>query len=130
MRAELLTYLTNNLTGSIKVSTELPFENSGVALYRKNMKRVYVDNADLEATQLQGVLNGNDIMQFEHTVQVYLAVDAKNRPSDLDSALSVILNARTQSGINDSFRNEFNYTVEIDGDVEVYTFTYTFATIA
>lgn len=130
MRSELITYITNNLPSAFKASTELPFGEGGNPLFRKNMKRVYVGNEQVEQTVLQAIMNGNDVMETRTTLFAYLAVDAKNRSSDLDSALSVMANARTQSGISASFRNEYTYTTEIDEGVEIYTFEYNFYTIA
>lgn len=130
MRSELITYLTANMPASFKVSNELPFEEGGNNLFRKNFKRVYVGNEQKSMTVLQAIMNGADVMETQTTINAYLAVDAKNRPSDLDTALSVMAQARTQSGISNSFRNEFTYTTEIDGSFEIYTFEYIFRTIA
>jgi hypothetical protein len=41
MRTELLTYLTAQLTASIKTSQELPFQEGTNPLYMKNARRVY-----------------------------------------------------------------------------------------
>jgi len=43
MRTELLTYLTAQLTDSIKTSQELPFQEGTNPLYLKNARRVYLD---------------------------------------------------------------------------------------
>jgi hypothetical protein len=118
------------MPASFKVSNELPFEEGGNNLFRKNFKRVYVGNEQKSMTVLQAIMNGADVMETQTTINAYLAVDAKNRPSDLDTALSVMAQARTQSGISNSFRNEFTYTTEIDGSFEIYTFEYIFRTIA
>ena len=130
MRAQLLTYLTANLTGTIKVSQEQPFDQGGQALYLKNMRRVYLQEEYTEQDQLIPVLDSSDIMQTITVVKGFLAVDAKNRNSDLDTALSVLANARTGANITDSFRKEFDYTITIDTDVMIYEFEYRFYTLA
>lgn len=130
MRAQLLTYLTANLTGSIKPSQEQPFDQGGSALYLKNMRRVYLQEEYTEQDQLIPVLDSSDIMQTITVVKGFLAVDAKNRNSDLDTALSVLANARTGANITDSFRKEFDYTITIDTDVMIYEFEYRFYTLA
>jgi hypothetical protein len=43
MRTALLAYLTANLTGSIRVSSELPYEEGGAPLNLKNLRRVYLN---------------------------------------------------------------------------------------
>lgn len=130
MRTELLTYLSTHLTGTIKLSVELPWEQGGQALYRQNLKRVYVDNEQAVKSVLQPLLSEDDIMQTVTTVRCYLAVDAKNKSSDLDATLAVFAQARTQSGVTNSFRNEIDITTELDQSVEIYTIEYRFYTVA
>lgn len=130
MRTELLSYLTANLTGTIKVSQEQPFDQGGQALYLKNMRRVYLQEEYTEQDQLVPVLDDTDIMQKITYVKGFLATDAKNRNSDLDQALTVLANARTGANISGSFRKEFDYTTTIDNDVLLYEFEYRFYTLA
>lgn len=130
MRDLLITYLTANMPSTFKVSNELPFEEGNNSLFRKNMKRFYVGNEQITTRVLQAIINGDDVMETQRTIFVYMATDAKNRSNDLDTALSVMANARTQCGISNSFRNEFTFTTEIDGSVEIYTFEYIFNSIA
>ena len=128
MRSQIISYLTANLPSTFKVSTELPFEEGGNPLFRKNMRRFYLDDEEVEQTVLFPTFTG-DITETKTSILAYVAVDAKNRPSDLDTAISVMVNSRTQSGITTSFRNELTYTTEIDEGVEIYTFEYNFYTI-
>jgi hypothetical protein len=130
MRTEILAYLTANLTGSIKTSQELPFDQGGQPLYLKNMRKVYVDESYTEQTELIPLLSDDDINQNIIYVRAYLATDAKNRNTDLDSALTVMANAKLANTITGSFRKEFDYTTTIDNDVLLYEFEYRFHTIA
>jgi hypothetical protein len=127
MRAELLAYLTVNLSGSIKTSQELPFEEGGNPLYLKNIKRVYIDEPFTEVDRLFGGLDGLEINQKITIVRAYLVVDAKNRNSDLDQALALMEQAKAQI---DSFRKEFTYTTTIDGSTTIFEFEYRFYSIA
>jgi hypothetical protein len=129
MRQALLNYLTPALTGTIKTSNELPFEQGGSALYIKNMRKVYLDEPEVEQTQLVPTFD-EDVNQNITTVRGYLATDAKNRNSDLDTALITLANARTQADISSSFRKEFDYTTTIDADKIIYEFEYRFYTLA
>jgi hypothetical protein len=123
MRTQLLAYLTANLTGSIKPSQELPFEQSGNSLYLKNLRRVYLNEPSTEQDQLIGTFD-DDINQQITTVQAFLAVDAKNRNADLDSALTTMSQALKQADITNSFRKEFDYTTTLDDDKIIYEFEY------
>jgi hypothetical protein len=130
MRTELLSYLTANLTGTIKTSQELPFENGGSANYIRNLRRVYLDEPFTEQDSLFNTLDELDINQKITRVRGYLAVDAKNRNPDLDAALTTIGAALKQANITNSFRKEFDYTTTIDDDRVVYEFEYRYYQIA
>lgn len=130
MRTEILAYLTATLTGTIKTSQELPFDQGGSALYLKNMRKVYVDEPYVEQTQLIPVLSMDDINQNITTVRAFLAVDAKNRNADLNAALNTMSQAKSITTITNSFRKEFDYTTTIDNDVLLYEFEYRFYSIA
>ena len=129
MRQALLTFLSVNLTGMITVSSELPFEQGGSPLYIKNMRRVYIDEPEVEQTQLLTTFD-EDVNQNITTVRAYLTVDAKNRNNNLDAALTVLANAKTYANISSSFRKEFDYTTTIDADKIIYEFEYRFYTLA
>ena len=130
MRSQLLTYLTANLTGTIKTSQELPFDQGGNALYLKNMRKVYLAEPTKEQSVMIPVLTDDDICQNITTVKAFLATDAKNRNVDLDSALVTMANAKLVNTITDSFRKEFDYTTTIDNDILLYEFEYRFYSIA
>jgi hypothetical protein len=130
MRTELLSYLTANLTGAIKPSQELPFEQGGSANYLRNMRRVYLDEPYTEQDSLFNTLDELDINQKITYVRGYLAVDAKNRNADLDAALTTMSNALKQANITDSFRKEFDYTTTMDDDRVIYEFEYRYYQLA
>lgn len=129
MRTQLLAYLTTNLTGTITPSQELPFEEGTAPLYLKNLRKVYLDEPYTEMDQLIGTFD-DDVNQKITFVRGYLAVDAKNRNSDLDTTLTVMASAKNASTITDSFRKEFDYTTTIDADRVIYEFEYRFYTLA
>lgn len=131
MRAQLLSFLTANLTGSIKPSQELPFAQGGSANYQRNLRRVYLDEPSTEQDALINTLDEADEVNQQITrVRGYLAVDAKNRNADLDAALTSMSQALRQADITNSFRKEFDYTTSIDNDTVVYEFEYRFYTLA
>lgn len=129
MRTELLTYLSANFSGSIKTAEDLPWSQGDNPLYLQNKKRVYLEEPVTKQTSVIQLLNSPDIVQTVTTVKGYLAVDAKNRPIDLDSVLATMKVAKDLSSIDASFRKEFDYDVTIDRDVMTYTFEYRFYTI-
>ena len=125
MRTELLaaiTTATSTLT-QFAVASELPWEQNGTPLYRKNMKKIYVDEERLEQTTLFATLSGPEVYQNDLITEVFLAVDAKNPPSQLDNAIAKILSAKSNTGII-NFGVESDYTVDKQEDVMIYTFEF------
>ena len=130
MRTALLAYLTANLTGSIKTSQELPFEESGTPMYFRNMRKVYLDEPAVEQIELIPTLDNTDINQTVTTVKGFLTLDAKTRNADIDSVLTVMAAARNGATNTDSFRKEFDYTTSIDTDRITYEFEYRYYSLA
>jgi hypothetical protein len=130
MRTELLTAITTAVSTftQFAVSTELPWEQNGTPLYSKNMKKIYVDRERNEQTTLFAFLNSPDIYQDDLICEVYLAVDAKNTPSQLDSVISAIMNAKKATSVI-NFGVESDYTVDKQEDVLIYTFEFRMNTI-
>lgn len=130
MRAELLTYLAANLTGTIKVSLEQPWSDGGQPLYSKNLRKVYLAEPITQMDSLIPVLNGADINQKVIRVRGFLETDAKNRNADLDSALTTLAQAKDITTITNSFRKEFDYTTSMSADKVLYELEYRFYTIS
>jgi hypothetical protein len=128
MRTQLLsaiTSATSTLT-QFAVSQELPWEQNGTPLYLKNMKKIYVDRERQEETMLIPTLNGGEVFQDDLIAEVYVAVDAKNTPSQLDNLITKILGAKyTINVVN--FGSESDYTVDKQEDVLIYTFEFRLA---
>jgi|TARA_R110000868_G_scaffold305702_1_gene566722 hypothetical protein len=126
MRQQLLDYLKTNLTGTIKVSEEQPYNEKGVDLFIKNPRRVYLEEPFVESSVILNTLDQTNVVSERIThVLGHLAVDAKNRNTDLDAALIILANAKNAITSN-SFRKEFGYTVSINNDIIVYTLEYRF----
>ena len=130
MRTELLTYLTAQLTESIKTSQELPFQEGTNPLYLKNARRVYLDEPYTEQSELFPTLGTLTINQRVTTVRWFLTMDAKNRNTDLDSALTILGSAKDITTITGVWQRQFDYTVTIDNDRVVYEGQYRFTNLA
>jgi len=125
MRTQLLTAITSatSTLTQFAVSNEIPWLQNGTPLFVKNMKRIYVDVSRQEQTTLIPTLNGGEVFQNDLITEVYLAVDAKNLPSQLDSVITKILSAKTSTGVV-NFGEESDYTVDKQEDVLIYTFEF------
>jgi len=115
-------------TSNVTTSSELPFTAAGVALYTKNMKKLYVDYDRTAFTEMFNTLNpSNDVPQREITVNAYFTVDAKNLPSDIDTVVSTVLNSRLS--VSNCHVRDCSLTNLIAEDHLTYTFEFRFLTI-
>ena len=129
MRTQLLSAITSAISTltQFAVASELPFEASGQPLYRKNMKRVYVDQEYRVEKILYPVLNGSNVMQDQLIANAYVACDAKNPPAQLDSLVSRVLGAKDSTQVI-TLTSESDYTVDKQEDVLIYSFEFRFDT--
>ncbi len=130
MRTQLLNAIGSAISTltQFSVSQEIPWSESGNPLYLKNKKKVYVDKERREESTLISCLDGQDIYQDDLITEVYVSVDAKNPPSQLDTVISRILGAKSSTGIT-NFGVESDYTLDKQEDVLVYTFEFRMNTI-
>ncbi len=128
IRNTLLANLSTSLTGTnVSVSSELPFSAAGVALYDKNMKKLYLDNDQNERTQLFSTIDNNDVFQQEILVNGYLTVDAKNEPGDISNVITKVVNSRFS--VANCYLRECGVTNEYNDDRITYNFEFRFLTI-
>ena len=130
MREQLLTYLGTNLTGTIAVSQELPFEEGNNALYLRNKRRVYLDEPYTEMESLFPTLGSLNINQKITVIRWYISVDAKNRNADLNQALAILSSGKDIATITGVHKREFDYITSIDNDRVIYEGQYRFYNIA
>ena len=125
MRTELLSAITTAISTltQFAVSSELPWEQNGVPLYRKNMKRIYVSPDVLTQTAVIPTLDHNNVLQNDTVNQVFVSVDAKNNPSQLPQLITAVLSCRDRTGIV-NFITEADHTEETSEDVLTYTFEF------
>ena len=114
-------------SSNVSVSSELPFSSGGEPLYFKNMKTLYLDEDNIDKTELFNNLDNNDVFETTTTVTGYVSVDAKNSPSDIDTIVSDILESR--NAVSGQTVRECEMTTEIDADRLLYTFNFNFITI-
>lgn len=88
MRQELIVALELAVPSGWTVSSELPYLASGVPVYTKNARRLYVDLAQRDQEQLVVMLNGCEINQDVTTISVSVVCDAKALPANYDQMVN------------------------------------------
>ena len=94
MRTDVIDYLQTQNFGTFIVSTELPFSESGVPLYIKNLKKVYVGVDQYIVEPIITTLSGVNITRDTVAVTVYLANDAKSLTPNYDEVVGLIRAAK------------------------------------
>ena len=125
MRDQLLTAITtvtSTLT-QFAVSQELPWDQNGTPLFRKNMKRVYVDHDYTEETTLYPTLDNSNVLTDRSICNAWVCVDAKNPPTQLDQLITSVLACKDRTGIV-NFQTESDYTLDKQEDVLILNFEF------
>jgi hypothetical protein len=85
MREALLRSIRQFDLGQFRVTDELPWSAAGEPLYEKNMRVFYVGEPDsTESDLLPLMCGGSALIESVTTISVFVTVDAKKRPQDLD----------------------------------------------
>jgi len=131
MRAEILSYLDSNFSETgFTVSTELPYDSSGTPLYLNNFKKIYVDRPQTLQEPLIDVLNhtssgGGGVVSETTTVTAYVVTDAKTLPTNYDTMVSSLKNARFATS-SDKTQRTTTVATSFEGDALVTEFNFNF----
>jgi hypothetical protein len=115
--------------GTFAVSSELPWDAAGQALYFKNFKVFYVDQPLREQSTLYNTLDGNpggSLATLTTTVNVYVVVDAKQKPANYDSLMDSVEGVKNTSAITAVRSREVDRNISFDADSLVTEFVFRF----
>jgi hypothetical protein len=119
MRTEIITYIQGLNLGTFSVSTELPYTDSGQALYIKNPKRIYVDEEQVENAPILETLNSSNVINEQESVTIYFSCDSKLLPANYDTLVTDLKAARNIDTVENVFRRELDVSTGYDGDLLV-----------
>ena len=126
MRQQILDYLAQNKVAGYTVTQELPWDSSGAPLYLKNFKRIYVGRDTVVQEPLIDTLNSAGVIDQITSVLVYVTTDAKNIPSNLDTLVSTIQNARLDTDLTGATQRVTQVSTEYVSDALVTEFEISF----
>ncbi len=126
MRTEIITYIQGLNLGTFSVSTELPYTDSGQALYIKNPKRIYVDEEQVENEPILETLNSSNVINEQESVTIYFSCDSKLLPANYDTLVTDLKAARNIDTVQNVFRRELDVSTGYDGDLLVTELTIRF----
>lgn len=126
MRQEIIDYCNSLSLGGFTVSTELPFSDSGVALYLKNVKSIYVDIPQYATEAIIRTLDAISISDEVTTVRLYFSADAKSLPANYEDLISDLRSAKDITTITGYTRREVDVETDYTQDVLVTELTFRF----
>jgi hypothetical protein len=126
MRTQIITYIQGLNLGTFSVSTELPYTDSGQALYIKNPKRIYVDEEQVENEPILETLNSSNVINEQESVTIYFSCDSKLLPANYDTLVTDLKAARNIDTVQNVFRRELDVSTGYDGDLLVTELTIRF----
>jgi len=129
MRTEILDYISTLNLGSFIVSQELPWEESGQALFLKNLKKIYVDATQYQNESLITALNGLNINNETSIVRILFACDAKQTPANYDTLVTDLKSAKDITTIDGVRTRQCDVTTDIENDSLVTTLEIRFTKI-
>jgi hypothetical protein len=129
MRESILELLYGIPLGTFQVSKELPYDETGVALYTRNPKTIYVDFEVEESLPLFITLDRADINTTTSSVAVYFSTDAKQIPPNLNAMITAIKGLKMQISDPGANRREVVHSTEYVGDLLTITVEFRFTRI-
>jgi hypothetical protein len=119
MRTEIIDYVQGLNLGTFTVSTELPYTESGLAMYVKNPKRIYVDEEQITSEPILQALDGLTVMDEEASVTIFFSVDSKLLPANYEAVLTALKGAKDITTVSGVIRRELDVSTGYDGDLLV-----------
>ena len=129
MRAELLDYLKALKFKNYNVSDELPFSNSGTAMFAKNVKRIYLDLEQYTNEPFIQLFGDYNIDSEVTSVRLYFTTDAKQLPSDYSTLMNQLRSAKNVPTSEKYFRREVTNSTSFDNDLMLTEVEYRFTKI-
>jgi len=126
MRTAILDYITGLSRGTFAMSTELPYDVSGQPLYLKNYKRIYVDADQVNQDAVTDVMNAAGFVDETTIVRAYFVTDAKQLPSNYESLVEDMRDARLTTAITGVVRRLCQVTTRYESDALITQFEYSF----
>lgn len=126
MRDIVLAYLNSNKVTGFTVTDELPWTSSGQPLYQNNLKRIYVDRPQTVQEPLIDVLNGHGVVNETTTIAVYVTTDAKLLPTNYDTLVSTVKNARLDGDLDGATQRATTVETSFSADTLITQFNISF----
>ena len=116
MRQSVIDYLQGLNLGSFTIANEVPWTETGIELYLKNLKKIYVDVDAFTTEPVITTFTGLNLNNESTVVRVYFANDAKQLPSNYDDVVASIRAAKDISSEVGYNRREADVSTSYESD--------------
>lgn len=124
MRTQVIDSIKSKAFNGVRLTEELPYDESGAALYIKNPKTLYVDRTQYESVPIVQTLGGVNINNTTTSVIVYLAVDAKNPMQQLDTIIDSLRSIEDTLSLEGTHTRESTVSTEYEDSLLVVSVEY------
>lgn len=126
MREQVYNFIKDLDLGTFELSSAQPRQESGVWLYVKNLKTLYVDTAQNDVDTILTTMDGRNIQNQVITVTVYFGCDSKQLPADYVLLVTQMLKVNNITDIATSWQRKATQTTDYENDILITTVQYTF----
>ena len=129
MREDIITYVKTLALGGFSLSSELPSDASGMPLYLKNPKKLYVDLDQITEEPIVQTLGGFNLNNEATTVSLYFTADAKQLPANYQSMVNSLRLGKDIVPAQGYTNRTVNVQTEYEEDMLLTRIDYTFSKI-
>jgi hypothetical protein len=126
MRNEVLDYIKGLNLGSYTVSEEIPRVESGIPLYLRNPKKIYIDSANYDEQPLIQTFSGFDLHSYTTLLTLIFSNDAKQLPNNYDTLVGQLISAKDLVSSEGFNSREATVTTNIESDLLVTQIEYSY----
>lgn len=124
MRQAVLDQIKRSAPQGLSISNELPYEESGIGLFVKNPKTIYVDTAEVDLLPLFDTLDGASFNLEQNIVRIYFTTDAKKPIANYDQIIGQLRSLKNSIDFPGATRRETTLTTSYSGDLLVTELEY------
>lgn len=117
MRQEVIDSIKALSPNSVSISTELPYDESGIELYVKNPKTIYIDAHTVEIDNLFSTLNGLNFSTTTNVVRIYFTTDAKKPIFNYSALVTQLYNLKDAIAIDGIHTRTATVSTSYAGDL-------------
>ena len=124
MRQEVIKSIKDLAPNNISISEEIPYAESGVELFLKNPKTIYVDELQIDTEPVFLTLDGMNISNEINSIRIYFTIDAKKTIFGYSELVRNLYNLKDTIALSGRFIRQATVSTRNEGDLLVTEIEY------